>query len=183
MSTLSLVRPSRRGRPPKPTATKIKEGNRGRRPLDPLEPKPAAIEAGEGGDRSPRSPSLPPAPGRLDEGAARVWEELGAVVVGMKVMTEADLAALELLARAEAWRRELEDDLQENGRFVTVQTRNGEVRRRRPEAAEAEKVTAQVSNMLREFGLTPASRPKVQMVPGKGKVGRGEEDEGDNYFG
>lgn len=173
---LSIVRTNRGGRPPKPTAVKIQEGNRGRRPLDPLEPKPA--EVGVGGVST-----LPPPPDRLDSSAAEVWYELGAVVAKMRVLTEADLSVLELLAKAEAWRRELEDDLQENGRFHMVNTQSGMVEKRRPQAAEAEKVNREVANLLREFGLTPASRPKVQMVPGGEKRGAGGEEEGDGYFG
>lgn len=169
---LPFPRVAKSGGKPKPTEIKIQEGNRGRRPLDPLEPKTVALTV------------LPPAPDHLGEVEAGLWEKFGAIVIEMKILTAANLAALEVLCEAEGKRMELEDDLRENGMFQTVTTTAGDlVERARPQLAECERISKRVVDMLREFGLTPASRPKVQMVPGGGKRGEGREEDGDGYFG
>lgn len=169
---------SRRGGPPKPTAIKIAEGNRGRRPLPPLEPQPTPVS---------QVSALPEAPPHLDDLAARLWsEEYGPIVVKLKVMTVADWSALAILCTLESRRRVLEDDIREKGMYQWCTTVMGDmVEKPRPQVAELNRVTPQVVSMLREFGLTPSSRPKVQIVPGmmggSGKGEGGEEEEG--YFG
>jgi len=167
-------RTSRRGRPPKPTAQKILEGNRGRRPLDPLEPKPPEIA---------EESALPPPPPHLTPFAAEIWKkELGPLLVQMRVLTEADLTALAILCQAEARRRVFEKDVQTNGVFQEVTTVTGDVvQRTRDVYKELERITIRVSHLLLQFGFTPASRPKVQSVPDGGKKKKGEEEEYDPF--
>lgn len=176
----SPPRASRRGDRPKPSAIKAAEGNRGgKRRVDPLEPKPQEVTG------------VPSPPAHLDELAARIWtEEYAPIVVRMRVLTVADTTALSILCQGEARRRMLEDDLQENGRYFNATTTSGdEVQKTRPQVAELERLIPQIWVGLREFGLTPSSRGKVQMVPGaKGKRmgeggGEGESGDGSEYFG
>jgi P27 family predicted phage terminase small subunit len=173
-------RTRRGGYPPKPTAIRIAEGNRGRRPLPILEPQPKPVS---------QVSDLPEAPPHLDDLAARLWsEEYGPIVVKLKVMTVADWSALAILCTLESRRRILEDDIKEKGRYQWVTTTAGDsVEKPRPQVADLDKVTPQVVSMLREFGLTPSSRPKVQMVlgmgGGSGKGEGGEGEEGGGYFG
>lgn len=176
-------RASRRGDKPKPSAIKAAEGNRGgKRRVDPLEPKP------------PEESTTPPAPEHLDELAARIWaEELAPLVVRMRVLTVADRIALSVLCQLESRRRTLEDDIQEQGRYFWATTTVGDqVEKTRPQVTELERLIPQLMNALREFGLTPSSRGKVQMVPGQAGVGAGGagsgkggdgKDEGEGYFG
>lgn len=176
-------RASRRGDRPKPSAIKAAEGHRGgKRRVDPLEPKP------------PEESAVPLAPGHLDELAARIWtEELAPLVVRMRVLTVADRIALSVLCQLESRRRVLEDDIQERGRYFEATTTAGDVVEKvRPQVTELERLIPQIWVGLREFGLTPSSRGKVQMVPGQmgtggaeGSVGKSSEgkDEGDGYFG
>lgn len=166
-------RTARTGQPPKPTATRMEEGNRGHRPPDPLEPRPVVPAA------------LPDAPAHMSDGARALWTHFGAIVVGMKVLSTADLTVLEALCEAEAKRRELEADLAANGMFEVITTTAGDsVERARAQTTECKDVTKRVLELLREFGMTPASRPKVQMLPGavKGGKGAGDDSEG-GYFG
>lgn len=182
MSTLEfptgVPRTSRAGAPPKPTAQKILEGNRGRRPLDPLEPKPPEIS-----DES----ELPSPPPHLTPFASEIWKkEFGPLLVRTRVLTEADLVALAILCQLEAERRLLVKDIKENGRHEEIETRDGVKVRTRPQFADFQRVSALVMNHLREFGFTPASRPKVQMVPegdGKGKKKDSEEESYDPFSG
>lgn len=177
----SPPRASRRGDKPKPTAIKAAEGYRGgKRRVDPLEPKP------------PEVTGVPPPPAHLDELAARIWtEELAPLVVRMRVLTVADQIALSVLCQLESRRRTLEDDIQEEGRYYWALTTAGDrVEKVRPQVTELERLIPQLMNALREFGLTPSSRGKVQMVPGQGAgkgSGEGESEssggDGGKYFG
>lgn len=177
----SPPRASRRGDKPKPSAIKAAEGYRGgKRRIDPLEPKPEEVTG------------VPPPPAHLDELAARIWtEELAPLVIRMKVLTVADQIALSVLCQLESRRRVLEDDLKEGGKYFLATTTAGDtVEKTRPQGAELERLIPQIWVGLREFGLTPSSRGKVQMVPGQGRAGQGvgEGESGDGtdggkYFG
>src|SRR5438270_4520371 len=75
-----------RGPAPKPTSIKRLEGNPGKRKLNELEPTPKA--------------GAPECPDYLDEVARREWDRLTAILVSMKVLTEADYIALGNLCQA-----------------------------------------------------------------------------------
>jgi phage terminase small subunit len=68
------------GRPPKPTALKILQGNPGKRPLNRAEP---TLEIAD-----------PERPEHLDEVACQEWDRLVPVLKRMRVLTEADRIAL-----------------------------------------------------------------------------------------
>jgi P27 family predicted phage terminase small subunit len=123
---------------------------------------------------------LPSSPDHLDEHESRLWDYFGGLVVGMRVLSKNDLTALGILCENEAARLELGDWLKENGRFHQVVTTAGDlVDRTRPQFTEWQRLNKEVMGQLREFGLTPASRPKIQMVPGaKGRGADGDGDEG-----
>lgn len=172
--TLASPRRNAAGRPPKSAETKRQEGNRGRRPIDPqgLEAEAKAIEGVEG---------LPPAPDHLDEHEGRLWEYFGGLVVGMRVLSKNDLTALGILCENEAARLELGDYLKENGRFHTIMSTAGDmVDRARPQFTEWQRLNKEVMGQLREFGLTPASRPKIQVVMGAGRGMKGSGSGGEN---
>lgn len=174
-ATLSLApRVKTTGRPPKPAEVKRAEGNRGRRPIDPLGLEAAA-------EAIPEVRKLPPAPDHMDEHEGRLWEYFGGLAIKMKVLSKNDLTALAILCENEAARLELGDYLKENGRFHTIMSTAGDmVDRARPQFKEWQTLNKEVMLQLREFGLTPASRPKIQMVPGArkgtGGVNGGEGD-------
>ncbi len=73
------------GRPPKPTAIKEAEGNPGKRKLNQDEPKPAPLRS-----LKPPANSLPD--------VRKFWRKYGPMLDKLGVLTEADVAALDLMA-------------------------------------------------------------------------------------
>src|SRR6266545_2987232 len=76
------------GRRPIPTALKVLAGNPGKRRLNRREPKPIV--------------RLPPCPPHLKDVAREAWRRIGHRLTTLRVVTEADGAALELLCLAYA---------------------------------------------------------------------------------
>lgn len=120
--------------------------------------KPTAMKRLEGTDkqhpgripkREPKSPLLaadtPPPPSiAANKHALWAWSYIVPVLAEMKVATKADMFGL--IQLCEAW-----------GRYMSTRV---PVRR--------EKAWAEVARMLTEYGLTPASRPKVAAMDGEG---------------
>lgn len=136
-----------RGRKPKPTALRALEGNAGKRPLPELEPKPPVVDI------------LPPAPRRLGKWGRAQWRRQVATLTSTRVLTVADLLALEqLCARAEeldgltAWfQREQRQPLK---------TRNTDLLLRLHAAIDRKQGIA--AKLEGEFGLMPSSRTRVK---------------------
>lgn len=152
------------GRPRKPTALKVLQGNPGKRALPGSEPKP------------PVASSSPPE--WLDDYAREVWEQISPLLVGMRVLTEADAPGLVLLASAWSDWRKADEVIQRMGASFEVKEwdRNAEEfvvvgYRRRPEVADRADSWRRVRLALSDFGMTPAARSKVSMA------GDGAEDE------
>lgn len=139
------------GRPPKPTALKVLEGNPGRRPLPKGEPA--------------RKVSLPAPPRHLDPIGREAWRRFGRVLVARQVVTEGDAHALELLCSAYSEYRRAEKVCREQGFTYETKTEQGSTLiRRRPESEIVADAWRRVMNGLTHFGLTPAASPKVAMV-------------------
>lgn len=145
------------GRPRKPTALKVLQGNPGKRALPKNEPKPTVAESN--------------APEWLDEYAQEVWQQVSPLLVGMRVLTEADAPALVLLASAWSdWRR-ADEVIQRLGTSFEVKEWDKNTEefvvvgyRRRPEVAERSDSWRRVRLALSDFGMTPAARSKVTMA-------------------
>jgi P27 family predicted phage terminase small subunit len=140
-----------RGRPPKPSVIEIAEGCPGKRRLNLLEPKPAQIT-----EEETHAP-----PEHLSEDAKKWWMYYATILRGLQVLTEADLIALENLAGATADRIANEANLAKTGPLY--KTSWGEVR-----ISPLFNLVAQLKDrelkLLREFGMTPSSRTRVQMT-------------------
>jgi phage terminase small subunit len=121
----------------------------GRRGPKPKSPTLKILEGNAGRraleDGSPQVPAgIPRVPGRYDKPARCLWKNLGKRLADAGILTQLDTFALELLVDAQ-----LEyASAQKN--FATT----GPVR--------LEKAAKQLRTMLREFGLTPASRSSVK---------------------
>jgi P27 family predicted phage terminase small subunit len=159
------------GRPPKPTALKALQGNPGKRPLNKREPKSSVLT------------SEPPP--WLDEYAKEAWEQISPLLVGMRVLTEADAPALCLLVKAWSDWRTADAVIQREGtsfevkewdrgaeEFVVVSIR------RRPEVAERADAWRRVRLALTDFGMTPSARSRV-VTADEGDP----EDELDKFLG
>lgn len=144
------------GRPPKPTHLRLAEGNPGKRPLPKNEPKPKVC--------------LPKAPVYLDGIARAAWVAIGGRLLGMKVMTDADAKALELVCMAYSQFRRAQAVVAKEGMTCEVPVLNkdgeeiGSRIKKRPEVEIAADAWRRVMRGLIEFGLTPSSRTKVQVA-------------------
>jgi P27 family predicted phage terminase small subunit len=138
-----------RGKPPKPTVIEIAEGRPGHRPLPRGEPKPAPI--------TPEEAMTPPE--HLTEGGKHWWLYYAPLLLGLKVLTEADLIALEGLATATAERIEQEVKLATAGPLYKTGTGYIIIS---PLFSVVDRLRDRELKLLREFGMTPASRTRVQ---------------------
>lgn len=139
------------GRKPKPTALKVLQGNPGKRPLNKREPKPPA--------------GMPKCPTWLDGMARAAWLELAPLLEQTKVVTESDRKALELLCDAYSEYRRTREIVRKQGATYEALTEGGSIMiRPRPEVTMAQDAWKRVRAMLQEFGLTPSSRSKIQVV-------------------
>lgn len=148
--------PGLTGRPRKPTALRIVDGNRGRRPLPKAEPKPKA--------------GKPPMPEhvKVDAVAAAEWKRLVELLVapGTAVLTVGDGPILELTVLAySTWRQALAA-MKKHGLTQTCTTKSGgKLVRPRPEPIIASDAWRRYEKGLTHFGLSPATRGKVSAIP------------------
>ena len=135
-----------RGPAPKPRALVELEGNPGKRPLNPLEPQPRA--------KRPRCPRY------LDQAAKREWRRLAPILSRMGVLTEADGIALANLCQQYAMLQQAQAKLQKTG--LLMKTKSGYVQPS-PLVSIVAGCLEQVNKLCREFGMTPASRTRIQV--------------------
>jgi P27 family predicted phage terminase small subunit len=163
--------PGLRGRPRKPTAIHLVKGNPGRRPLPKGEPKP------EQGD-----PAKPP-PVARDAVASAEWDRLVAntTLKHARVLTKQDGQMLEATARAYSEYEAADVALREAGGLTYESTTpsGGVIVRSRPEVTIRADAWRRWVSGLTHFGLSPATRGKVQAIDA-GKPTNNLEDE---FFG
>ena len=144
------------GRKPMPTAIRKLRGNPGKRALPANEP---AVE-----------PSIPIYPSYFTDDQRDAWHDLAERLFGMKVLTDGDSTALELLVVAYTeWRYATEVVEAEGMTYCTTTESGDRMYRARPEVAIASDAWRRISSMLREFGLTPSARTKVSTAGGAEK--------------
>ena len=136
-----------RGRKPTPTALKVLRGNPGRRPLNAREPKPKT--------------GLPPCPSSL-KGEARVaWRQMAKMLRDAGIGTVLDRNAMILLV--DAWETYVSatTTLRQSG--LLVKSPSG-YPLPNPLLAISNRAHEQIVRLLAEFGMTPASRTRVQTI-------------------
>jgi P27 family predicted phage terminase small subunit len=129
----------------------IAEGYPGKRKLSRREPQPAHITQEE--TKAP--------PEHLTDRAKKWWIYYAEILRSLKVLTEADLMALENLAGATADRIEYETKLAETGPLYKCSTGYVMVS---PLFSIVDRLKNREFQLLREFGMTPSSRTRVQMT-------------------
>ncbi len=139
----------KRGPAPKPTKLRILEGNPSKRPLNAAEPEPLAGE--------PRMPS------DLDRFGRRVWRWAVTQLGAMQLLTQADAEALTDLCRVASVERRAWEAVK--AKDLTFKTLAGYIQQR-PEVGVLLKSVQIKRTLLGEFGLTPASRSRIEM-PGQ----------------
>lgn len=162
-------------RPRKPDHLKIVAGTAQPCRMNPKAPKPAR--------GAPNAPSHLSARGKVG------WADAAAIAESMGVLTQADGAALELLAEAladlRAARASLARPLVLAGkelagpgeRYYWAEIQGGASLRKRPELSDISDADRRVSAWLSKFGLTPADRSRVSADTSK------DENPFDEIFG
>lgn len=135
---------AKRGPKGKATALKLLEGTR----ADRIAPGPAVEPAD--------APPEPPA--HLDEAARAEWDRLAPRLVAAKLMTPADAGALAIYCGAFSQYLHARDELKAHG-SVTETAAGG--LKTSPYVAIAAQARNLMLRVLIEFGLTPASRARV----------------------
>lgn len=141
-----------RGRKPKPTFLKRLTGNPGRRPLNENEPQPKR--------------TLPPCPDFLDEAARREWRRLTEYLYDVGILSELDGPALATYCQAFSRWQYAEEQLAKFGPVILSPDKKFPVQS--PYLAIANKAMEQMLKVLIEFGMTPSSRSRVTVIPGRG---------------
>ncbi|MBX9877620.1 MAG: phage terminase small subunit P27 family [Candidatus Obscuribacterales bacterium] len=149
----------RRGPAPKPTALKEAEGNPGKRPLNKREPKPDL--------------ALPKCPDFLSDLAKKEWDRVVGQLFRNRLMT--DLDAMNLAGMCQALKRAVAADkiLEKSGYTMTTMQGN-EIQR--PEVSISRNSWAEYRKFAVEFGMSPASRSRIQI---DNNSGADEEDAAD----
>lgn len=142
----------------------------------PRRPEPLEVKEGKGTVRKSRVAKTPPArvpgtvvaPKGLPEDALTCWESMTELLRMRGQLTLDSVPALERLCRTYAECRELERVLEKEGRFQRVKTQSGSyMKRAHPAMALLADADRRYRGWLTEFGLTDASRGKVQADPAR----------------
>ena len=147
---------SRAGRPPKPTALKILEGNPGGRKLNEDEP---VFEITE----QLFAERMPPNLGKF---AVLEWKRLVKILDGQKVISDAYLNVMELyISTYDTW-LEAEKYVKTHGPFI--KDGKGKISAN-PALKISREASAQLLRIQPELGLTPSSRTRIKVDKGVGK--------------
>lgn len=138
------------GRPRKPTALKLIEGNRGHRAAPANEPDPAYLN-----DLTP--------PAHLPDDAAAIWTELAPELRKSLLLTHLDKLALEWLCVAAAQHRKATAETT-NDRYIV---RNAETGSLSPSPwLIVQSMAFKRAKLIADaFGMTPAARSRISVNP------------------
>lgn len=124
------------------------EGNPGKRPINSREPKP--------------SETRPRMPASLDPSAKKEWRRLLPILERMRVLTEADGIALANLCYDYSLLQQAQASLVKTG--MLTMNKKTEMIHQNPLIKVVAQTTDRISRGLQQFGLTPASRSRIQTV-------------------
>lgn len=143
------------GPPKTPTHLRLVKGNPSKRPINKNEPKPPK--------------GVPSTPKHFNKQERYWFKVLGERLDGMGVITSLDGMALELLVGAYIeWRRHRDVIDQEGDSYKTTSADGSVMIRPHPQVAMMADAWKRVCKMQAEFGMTPASRSKVEIkAPGE----------------
>ena len=120
----------------------------------------------------PQSPlNIPPVPTWLSEEGQKSFVELSTLLHDMSVLTQADEVSLTLLCDAYGDYKQAKEVINTLGPTQDVTSREGHTKSiQRPEVVIANQAFVRVFQLLKEFGLTPSSRAKVNAIENQGKT-------------
>lgn len=149
------------GPPKTPTHLRLVRGNPSKRPINQNEPKPP--------------PGVPPTPKHFSKQEKYWFNRLGEDLNCMGVITTLDGMALELLIGAYVEWRSHRDILEKEGEtYTTISATGDKLIKAHPRVAMMADAWKRLRGMMAEFGMTPASRSKVN-AGGPGEVNPIEE--------
>lgn len=137
---------AQRGRKPKPTALKVLEGNPGKRPLNVNEPKPEK--------KAPKCPTW------LEPEAKKEWRRMSRSLEAIGILTKVDAASFAGYCQAYARWKEAEEFLTKHG--TIFKTPSGYIQQV-PQVSIAQTYLKIMKDFCSEFGLTPASRTRINV--------------------
>lgn len=149
-----------RGRPNKPTALKVLEGNPGKRPINQHEPKPLPI--------APKPPTW------MAPEAKTMWKHLSPQLENLGLLTIIDGYSLAAACQSYATWAKCERYLKKNGLTLEIKKIDDEGNeytsyiQQRPEVSIGNKALLAFRSFCVEFGLTPASRCRINTKPVEG---------------
>ena len=141
----------RRGPPPTPTRLRILNGNPGKRPMNQREPKPRKDP--------PRCPAW------LSADAKKTWKRMVPTLHRMGVLTVVDGEALASFCQTYVRWRKAEEFLDQHGQVYPLRDEKGNVRcmQQFPQVAIARSLLLILKSFYQEFGMTPASRTRIEL--------------------
>ena len=142
--------PKGSGRPPKPTALKILDGNPGHKPLPKNEPKPDIPD------------EIPKPPEHLDKVAVKEWLRLSKELYDLGMLTNIDTTALAGYCSCYSAWLDAQANIQEHG--VLMKSPTG-FPMQSPYLAISNRAMVEMRKWLVEFGMTPSSRARVSAKP------------------
>lgn len=163
------------GRPPKPTALKVIEGNRGKRATNKQEPDPTYLT-----DLEP--------PAWLAKAAKDVWKEVAPKLAAAKLLTEVDVQMLAMGCVAIAQHRyavkrtgddlvKVKHEVDDEGELFSV----GE--HINPWMLVQSMTFKQAMAVFQQFGMSPAARTRIAINPQGDLFGHGnQENKAAKYF-
>lgn len=142
------------GRPPKPTAVHVLNGNPSKKNLNTGEPKPLV--------------AAPEMPRGMSRAANREWKQIVPILLGMGVLTIVDGKALSAYCESYAGWEESRKHIKKFGRvFVThFEDKEGNLivgdMKANPAVAQEQAYLKAMNTFLAQFGLSPSTRAKVK---------------------
>ena len=131
----------------KPTQLKVIQGTARPDRTNPREPK--ALEG-----------AVKP-PAWLSANARRYWRQILPLLIELRVVSRSDQQSLALLSDALAEYVAAREVVETEGMSYETEGKNGRMVRQRPEVAIASDAWRRAAMMLQQFGMTAASRAKV----------------------
>lgn len=138
------------------------------RPRDPTKAK--VLRGTFRPDRAPANEPAPPVisavsepPAHLNAWAADMWRTLAKELTALGMLTTLDEYSLEVLCEQYGVYREMKDAITQSGKLTMAQylaTRNSQTM---PEYAAMKSAFERYSALLKEFGLSPASRSRIDL--------------------
>ena len=142
------------GRPAKPTALKLLQGNAGKRKVNKNEPSPDALA------------EVPAPPEWFGTIAVNIWHQVAPWLVESRVLTGTDLHNLEAFCMAYQRWREAQEDITKNG--IIVMGAKQEIKN--PACTVSNETLRQMATYGGALGLDPASRARLKPDGGSQKT-------------